>query len=117
MNEDEDAQKAIDFIYNHELKTDIIAMYTTGPPENEGFMWCDNDTPAKKTMSNFVLGMGYDSSGYGMMQRRIQTTVRMKEKQKVAEVFCNEAALKVFELEGSTESAGGDYGTMRSMFG
>ena len=113
-------------------------MYNTGPPENEGFMWCDNDTPAKKTMSTFVLGMGYDSSGYGTMQRKIQATVRMKEKQKVAE-FCkevrsvqnglgihmtkeNEAALKVFELEGSTaatkymmESA--DYGTVRSMFG
>ena len=73
-----DTQKAINFIDNHELKDDIIAMYIEGPPEDKGFMWCSNDTPAKKIMEAFVLSMGYDSSAYGIMQRRIQGAVKSR---------------------------------------
>ncbi len=51
-------------------------MYIKGPPEDKGFMWCSNDTPAAQTMEIFVLAMGYDSSAYGFMQRRIQAAVR-----------------------------------------
>jgi len=76
MDWEGDCNKALTFIKNHALRDKIVSMYTTGPPENQGFAWWKNDTPEYKAMENFVLAMDYDSSAYACMQRRIQTTIR-----------------------------------------
>lgn len=70
-----DCNKALIFIKNHALRDKIVSMYTTGPPKDQGFMWWENDTPEYKAMENFVLAMGYDSSAYACMHRRIQTAI------------------------------------------
>lgn len=76
MDWEGDCNKALTFIKNHALRHKIISMYINGPPENQGFMWWKNDTPEFKAMEEFVLAMGYDSSAFACMQRRIQTAIR-----------------------------------------
>ena len=76
-------QSAMDFIMSHKKKDAIIAMYTTGPPEGNGFMWCSSsDFPnndqqeAYQIMKKWVLDAGFDSSAYGIMHRYIQQAIR-----------------------------------------
>ena len=76
MDWEGDCNKALIFIKNHALRDKIVSMYTTGPPKDKGFMWWKNDTPEFKAMEDFVLAMGYDSSAYACMHRRIQTAIR-----------------------------------------
>ena len=78
-----DEKTIIDFINNSPNKKNIIAMLKKGPP-NSGFMWCDKEGgPGKywthdeaaglKELSNLVLNLGWDSSGYSIMLRNIQS--------------------------------------------
>ena len=81
---DEDCSTIIQFINNHPIKQDIISMYHKGPPKNEGFMWCSREeghwtkreSDAFKIMEQIILKYGWDSSGYGYMQRQIQSMVK-----------------------------------------
>jgi hypothetical protein len=75
MDWDRDCNKALIFIKTHALRDKIIPMYTIGPPKDRGFMWWKNDSEEYKAMDNFVSSMGYDSSAYGCMQRKIQKAI------------------------------------------
>tara|TARA_B100000902_G_C26665971_1_gene600716 strand:+ start:220 stop:477 length:258 start_codon:yes stop_codon:yes gene_type:complete len=81
-NMEADLVTVMNFINNHELKDEIIQWYLEGPPDDVGFMWCQYDTPAKKCVEQLVLYLGYDSSGFGIMQRKIQLEIRKKEQDK-----------------------------------
>ena len=83
-------QKAIDFITSHDDHEHIVSMYKKGPPAECGFMWyptgwdehcpsnwfTEEQRAALETMKTWVLEKGWDSSGYGFMQRHIQNKVR-----------------------------------------
>lgn len=78
-------ENALEFIYSHNLKDNIIANYLRGPPEDRGFMFynwetdnllSDNDKAAFTVMQAYILDGGYDSgSSFGCMQRAIQARV------------------------------------------
>jgi len=78
-------ENALEFIYSHNLKDNIIANYLRGPPEDRGFMFynwetdnllSDNDKAAFAVMQSYILDGGYDSgSSFGCMQRAIQARV------------------------------------------
>ncbi len=76
-----DLVTVMNFINNHELKDEIIQWYLEGPPDDVGFMWCQYNTPAKKCVEQLVLDLGYDSSGFGCMQRKIQLEIRKQVEQ------------------------------------
>ena len=78
-----DEKTIIDFINNSPNKKNIIAMFKKGPPDS-GFMWCDKEGgPGKywteeealglKELTNLVLKLGWESSGYSIMLRKIQS--------------------------------------------
>ena len=79
-----DEKTIIDFINNSPNKNNIIAMFKKGPPTDSGFMWCDKEGgPGKywteeealglKELTNLVLKLGWESSGYSIMLRNIQS--------------------------------------------
>lgn len=72
-----DRDKAVTFLQQHKLRDAIVQMYCRGPPENQGFLMWINDSPQYKAMETFVLNMGYDSSAYALMQRNIQSVVKI----------------------------------------
>lgn len=72
-----DCEKAIAFLQQHKLRDAIVQMYCQGPPENQGFNGWINDSPQYQAMRTFVIDMGYDSSGYALMQRKIQSVVKI----------------------------------------
>ena len=74
MDWEKDCKRAVKFALNHELCEEIHLMYFTGPPTGSWHFW-QSDSPAFKVMKNFVLDMGYDSSAYAIMQRRIQGAI------------------------------------------
>ena len=74
MDWEKDCKRAVQFALNHELCEEIHLMYFTGPPTGSWHFW-HSDSPALKVMKNFVLDMGYDSSAYAIMQRRIQGAI------------------------------------------
>ena len=74
-------------INNHENKNSIVSVFMRGPPKNDGFMWCDKEGgPDKwwsieeaeglKFVSELVLNLGWDSSSYGIMLRKIQNEIK-----------------------------------------
>ena len=79
---DKDIITIVNTINNHENKQGIISMFIKGPPEDEGFMWCEEGGPGcwwnkeeadgLKFVSDLVLDLGWDSSGYGFMMRFVQ---------------------------------------------
>ena len=79
-----DANKISNFINSHPKKKDFISMFTKGPPDDKGFMWCSKESgndshwnyeeaTALKELTNLVLNLGWDSSGFGIMMRNIQS--------------------------------------------
>lgn len=77
-NMETDLVTVMNFIENHKLKDEIIEWYVEGPPNSVGFMWCRYDTPAKLCVEQLVLKLGYDSSAFGCMQRKIQLEITKK---------------------------------------
>lgn len=84
---DNDLITIVNKINNHENKQGIISMFIKGPRENEGFMWCENkggpgswwskeEADGLKFVSNLVLDLGWDSSGYGYMMRIVQREIK-----------------------------------------
>lgn len=79
-----DINRISNFINSHPKKKDFISIFTKGPPADKGFMWGSigdgNDSywsyeeaTALKDLTNLVLDLGWDSSGYGIMMRNIQS--------------------------------------------
>ena len=84
-----DTKDILEFIYSNDNKKDIISMYLKGPPEDTGFMWARNakdywtegELKALGIMEKKLWGLGWDSSGYGLMQRIIEHKVNELETQ------------------------------------
>ena len=74
---DVDVQNVVQWVLAHEKKTDIISVYTKGPPKDKGFMWWDD--PIAEMVGQKILHMGYDSSAYGIMQRKVQHELQPKQ--------------------------------------
>lgn len=80
MNIEADMYSILQEINTHKNKSVIMSLFTKGPPANKGFMWSIDDTfywtkeefTALKDISEIVLNKGYESSGYGIMMRKIQ---------------------------------------------
>ena len=77
-------------INNQKNKNDIVSVFMRGPPKNDGFIWCDKEGgPDKwwsieeaeglKFVSDLVLSLGWESSGYGIMLRKIPPVYRDDE--------------------------------------
>ena len=81
-------------------------MFIKGPPINQGFMWCqDNGGPdcywtekegeALRFIRNKVLELGWESSGYGIMMRKIQ--------RKIKELVLNKSPMIYNDNEGKCD--------------
>ena len=64
-------------------KEAFMSMLRKGPPANKGFMWCSKEggpgkywskeeAEALNSLSDYILDMGWESSGYSIMIRNIQ---------------------------------------------
>ena len=79
-----DLTEIVSFIEKHEKSRDIYSIFSKGPEPGCGFMWTPTEwwTPeqakALKIISNKVLDLGWDSSGYGMMMRMIQDKMQAR---------------------------------------
>ena len=80
----QDRNIIINFIDNSPIKNDFISMLIKDTPPNEGFMWCSQEggvgkywtieqAKALKELSDKVINLGWDSSGYAIMIRNIQS--------------------------------------------
>ena len=76
MDWEEDTQTALQFIKAHTLCNEITALFKKGPPANRGWMFLTNESPAFIAIEQKVLEMGYDSSGYAIMMRRIESAIK-----------------------------------------
>ena len=83
----QDLELILAIINNSPIKTYINNMFIKGPPVNTGFLWCcDNGGPdcywtekegeALRFIRNKVLELGWESSGYGIMMRKIQRKIK-----------------------------------------
>jgi hypothetical protein len=151
---EKDAQEALDFISKHELCDEITKLFMDGPAENSGWVWTTSGDAAFTAIEHKVLCMGYDSSGYAMMMRKIEHAIKTRDStpwedqlptkiaapsggyktvESMQPLFKsavsgmddnNREAANVWDQKGTGaavkymfEQAGGDYSTMRSMFG
>ena len=76
MDWEKDTQTALKFIAGHPLRKEITALFKAGPPENRGWMFLSNESAAFRAIENKVLDLGYDSSGYAIMMRRIEAAIK-----------------------------------------
>lgn len=76
MDWEQDTQTALKFIVGHELREKIITLFKEGPPENSGWMFLTNESPEFRAIESKVLDLGYDSSGYAIMMRRIEAAIK-----------------------------------------
>ena len=72
MDIEKDTKTILQFIENHTLKDEIINMFRNGPPADTGWMWYPHKTLAFLAIEQEVMRLDYDSSGFGMMMRRIE---------------------------------------------
>jgi hypothetical protein len=93
-----DLNTIVDKINNHVNKQGIISMFIKGPPENDGFMWCGRkggpgcwwnkeEAEGLKFISNLVLELGWDSSGYGFMMRFVQKEIKIQQLRRSPPMF------------------------------
>ena len=76
MDWETDTQTALKFIAGHKLRKEITTLFKEGPPENRGWVYLTNESPAFRAIENKVLDLGYDSSGYAIMMRRIEAAIK-----------------------------------------
>lgn len=87
-----DTKKTLLFIDSHTQRANIIAMYKKGPPVHCGFMfatekdWKDEQAQAFSIMKKHILDAGYDSSGYAIMHRAVQKSLRARSSHTIEEV-------------------------------
>ena len=93
-----DLNTIVDKINNHVNKQGIISMFIKGPPENDGFMWCGRkggpgcwwnkeEGEGLEFISNLVLDLGWDSSGYGFMMRFVQKEIKIQQLRRSPPMF------------------------------
>jgi hypothetical protein len=133
MDIEKDTKTLLQFIEGHVLEAEIVSMFLKGPPADTGWTFYPHNTPGFTAIEQEIVRLNYDSSGFTMMMRRIEYELSEIAK---AKALCavravatnldeaNEKAFCVLETEGSAaaaahmmKAAGGDYSTMRSMFG
>ena len=106
IKSNQDLELILAIINNSPLKTYINNMFIKGPPINQGFMWCqDNGGPdcywtekegeALRFIRNKVLELGWESSGYGIMMRKIQ--------RKIKELVLNKSPMIYNDNEGKCD--------------
>lgn len=76
MDWEKDTQTALKFIAEHKLSKEITALFKAGPPANRGWVYLTNESAAFRAIENKVLDLGYDSSGYAIMMRRIEAAIK-----------------------------------------
>jgi|TARA_B110000908_G_C10266799_1_gene464896 hypothetical protein len=87
-----DTKKTLLFIDSHTQRANIIAMYKKGPPVHCGFLfateknWENEQANAFSIMKKHILDAGYDSSGYAMMHRAVQKSLRERSSHTIEEV-------------------------------
>lgn len=70
-------------IQTHPNRAGIFSMFEKGPPVSQGFMWSsendvywtETESSGLKFVRDMVLENGFDSSGYAMMMRNLQSEV------------------------------------------
>ena len=78
-----DSNKLLEFIKKSPLRDNIIKMYAKGPVSDRGFMWTpdehwtDDERLGLKCIDKEILRLEWDSSGYGIMHRRLQKLVNI----------------------------------------
>ena len=78
-----DSNKLLEFIQKSPLRDNIIKMYAKGPSSDRGFMWTpdehwtDDERLGLKCIDKEILRLEWDSSGYGIMHRRLQKLVNI----------------------------------------
>jgi hypothetical protein len=91
-----DCEYIIQFINNHENKNGIVSMFMKGPPKDKGFSWCshedkpywtDEESNGLKVIRDLVLDKEWDSSGYGLMMRKIQQKIRTNQLRRSPPLF------------------------------
>ena len=146
-----DLKQTMIWINSRNNKDWIYNMFIKGPPENKGFMWCDQEggenkwwsekeSQGLKDVTQYVLDLGWDSSGYGLFMRKIQNHIKSQfENKKIRNQFAkkykktefynmmddnNKKIMDIWEKDGTEsainkmmENAGGDYGRMRLIYG
>lgn len=77
-----DLETILKIINSSPNKDNIIKMFKIGPPKDTGFMWCTEKDWTKiehgkafRNVESMVLIRGWDSSGFSMMMRAIQSSV------------------------------------------
>lgn len=76
----EDTAEIIDFVCKHPQKQGILALFKKGPPQDMGFMWCDDKSSywsddeacGLRVIQEVVWKRGWESSGFGIMMRNLQ---------------------------------------------
>tara|TARA_B110000483_G_scaffold49727_1_gene61910 strand:- start:7100 stop:7369 length:270 start_codon:yes stop_codon:yes gene_type:complete len=78
----QDAKSIMCFIESHELKEDIIDLYTEGPDPQSGFLFTPMSywkvPQAFEVMRHKIIGMGYDSRGFAFMNRKVESLVKSR---------------------------------------
>ena len=78
-----DSAELLAFIKKSPLRDNIIKMYAKGPVSDRGFMWTpdehwtDDERLGLKCIDKEILRLEWDSSGYGIMHRRLQKLVNI----------------------------------------
>ena len=80
MNESVDTEYFIQQIDNSPKRGAIVAMFVKGPEVENGFMWSNNmngywteeEYEALREVGMMVIDRGWESSGYGLMMRKLQ---------------------------------------------
>ena len=76
-----DSNDLLEFIKKSPLRANIIKMYAKGPLPDRGFMWTpdehwtDYERLGLKCIDKEIFRLEWESSGYGIMHRRLQKMV------------------------------------------
>ena len=84
---EQDLKQTMEWINSKDNGDWIYNMFIKGPPEGKGFMWCDKEggenkwwtekeSQGLKDVTQYVLDLGWDSSGYGLFMRKIQKHIK-----------------------------------------
>ena len=78
-----DSNELLGFIKKSPLQENIIKMYAKGPLPDRGFMWTpdehwtDDERLGLKCIDKEIFRLEWESSGYGIMHRRLQKLVNI----------------------------------------
>ena len=93
LKAEKDLNTIMDFIINHSKYNTIKKCFLKGPEQGNGYMWTDSTwwgeegKEAITIVSNKVLDLDWDSSGYGYMMRLIEYEIKKVPKKVPKTVF------------------------------